>query len=358
MHPTIDRSWGRYRVRLAAAHLAFGRRQDALRHANAAVRHLEHCTDASKEQIAAYDIVATCQRELGQLEAAAAARRSAVRILELTARGTNASTLALVQLGDLIRFQGSFDEAEEVLSRALADVPTAVDGDGASLRALVLNALGIVYKDTGRFDAAEAAYAEALDLISAKGGVDDSAVASLWHNIAGLALARGDAHRAEAAAARAVNIRERALGTRHHLVAQDLAIHGVAVLEQHRTVEAEQLFERALAIFRARHPADQYDVAVNISNLAICRLQRNDAAGAETLLRQGLDLKQRILGQDHPEIARQLNNLGVAVAAQHRLGEANQLHGKALSLARNALPAQHPLTHTCARNHTAGHPSS
>jgi tetratricopeptide (TPR) repeat protein len=354
MHPAMARRWGRYRQRLAAGHAASGRREDALRHATAAVRHLQHGAGLPTELFAACEIIATCQQELGQLEAAVAARQSASDILERTAPGTTASTLALVKLGDLFRFQGRFDQAEEIVTRALAGASTDADGDEPPVRALVLNALGIVYKDTGRYHDAEVAYIEALELITTTCGPDDPAAATLWHNIAGLAHARGQADQAATSAARAVEIRERALGPDHHFVAQDLAVQGAALLEIGRTAEAEELFGRALAIFRARHPADHYDVAVNLSNLAACRLQRNDGVGAEPLFRQGLSIKQAIFGDHHPEIARQLNNLAVAVAAQHRHNEATDLHRQALSIAQNTLPANHPLTHTCLQNVTIG----
>src|SRR5262245_24574719 len=123
MRPALARRWGRYRRRLATGHLVHGRADDARRHASAAVRLLQHCPDASGELIAAYDVLASCQRELGQLEAAADARRTAVGILERSAPGAAASAVALVELGDLVRFQGHFDEAEAILNRALRHAP-------------------------------------------------------------------------------------------------------------------------------------------------------------------------------------------------------------------------------------------
>jgi tetratricopeptide (TPR) repeat protein len=350
MHPALSGRWGSYRRRLAAGHAVLGRPEDALRHATAAIRHLRHRSDLVTELVAAYDIVATCQRELGDLEAAARARRSEVDVLERTAAGTTSLTMVLVKLGDLIRFQGQFEVADEILTRALAGAPADHDGDGPPVRALVLNALGILYKDTGRYHTAQVAYAKAFELVTATRGPNDRAAAPLWHNLAGLAHARGQAEQAATAAARAVEIRERELGPDHHLVAQDVAVHGVALIELGRTGEAEQLFRRALAIFRARHPADCYEVAVNLSNLAACRLQHNDGAGTEALFREGLIIKQAIFGGDHPEIARQLNNLAIAVATQHRIKEAQDLHRQALSIAQTALPKDHPLTCACQQN--------
>jgi Tfp pilus assembly protein PilF len=151
-------------------------------------------------------------------------------------------------------------------------------------------------------------------------------------------------------AARAVRLREQQLGADHHLVAQDLAVLGAALLEQNRVAEAELLFQRALDIFRRRHPADQYEVAVNLSNLASCRIACDDATAAEYLFRDALALKQAILGPDHPEIARQLTNLAVAIGRQHRDDEARRLHLRALGVVEHDLLASHPLAATCRAN--------
>jgi tetratricopeptide (TPR) repeat protein len=214
--------------------------------------------------------------------------------------------------------------------------------------------LAIEYKDTGRYDLAARTYGEVLDLVTATAGADHHTAASLWHNLAGLALARGDADRAEPAAARALRIRERDLGPDHFLVAQDLAVLGAVYLDQNRVAEAKPLFQRALSTDRRGRPVDQYEVAVNLSNLGICRLKRGERASAAVLLRRGLDIKKTVFGNDHPEVARQLNNLAVAVAVavgnSQRAAEANDLHQQALTIARNTLGADHPLTRTCRRN--------
>jgi tetratricopeptide (TPR) repeat protein len=314
---------------------------------------LQHRGDLGIEIASAYDIEATCHQQLGQLQAAATARRSAVAILERIAAGTDACTHAQVKLGDLLRFQGNLDEAEQILERAMDGIPLGgTDCGGSTTRALALNALGIVYKDTGRYHAAEAAYAEALALVTATGGAEHPATASIWHNIAGLAYARHHPDQAAAAAARAVEIRELAFGPVHYLVAQDLAVQGVALLELGHTTEAERLFSRALAIFRDRDPADRYEVAVNLGNVGACRLRAHDAEAAEALMREALVIKQMIFGAKHPELARQLNNLAVAVAAQGRHDEAGDLHRQALSIALKTLPNDHPLTLTCRQNAT------
>src|SRR6187402_608158 len=101
--------WGRYRQRLARGHAALGRPEDALRHAAAAVRSLQHVPDRSADLIEAWETVATCQQELGQLAAAAAARRRMVDLVDRVVPNTAAGTFAHARLADLVRLQGHFD---------------------------------------------------------------------------------------------------------------------------------------------------------------------------------------------------------------------------------------------------------
>jgi tetratricopeptide (TPR) repeat protein len=346
----IERTWGRYQHRLARGHAALGRPEDALQHAQKAATYLRRAGIDDMNLAAALDTLATCHQELGQLDDAARTRRRAVDLLDAAAPRSAEWVAALVQLGDLCRFQGFYDQAADVLRRAVDGAAIGQLVDGMPARAIALNALGILYKDTGRYDAAAGAYAEALDLITAINGPEHPNAASLWHNLAGLAHARGHPDQAAPLAAHAVRLREQQLGCDHHLVAQDLAVLGAALLDQDSVIEAEPLFERALTIFRGRHPADQYEVAVNLSNIAACRFACGDSIIAEQLFRQALTIKQAILGPDHPEMARQLNNLAVAVAHQHREDETTELHRRALSIAEHTLPASHPLIATCRAN--------
>jgi tetratricopeptide (TPR) repeat protein len=299
----------------------------------------------------AYAVAAGAQRDLGLLDAALVSWRAVVALHGRSGRSASVElTAALVELGDLLRFRGEFAEAESVLTVALTSIPNNDTIAARPIRARVLNALGITYKDTARYHAANSAYEEALSLVIAWGGGNHPAAASLWHNMAGLALARGQPSDALIAANLSIELRRRANDPQHRLVALDLAVRGAALLDLGRIPEAERDFEAALETFRGRHPADRYEVAVNLSNLAACRLKRHDAAEAEALFRQALDTKYDILGLRHPEIARQLHNLAVAVAAQGRQIEAHGLQRRAGEIAARALPPCHPLVTLCVRH--------
>ena len=334
--------WGRYQHRLAVGHASLGRTNDVLHHARLAVNHLDPARSGPVKLASALAVLATSHQELGDLDNAEKVRRRSVEVLHRVSGDSSEWIAALVALGDLCRFLGKYDEAEDVLCRALDGSRPDQLIQGTPARALALNALGILYKDTGRYALAADAYAESLALITASNGAEHPNVASSLHNLAGLALAQGDPVRAAPLASRAVQLRERHVGEHHNLVGQDLAVLGVALLELNQVDEAEALFERALTIFRRRHPADQYEVAVNTSNLAACSMARGDPTTAEPLYCDALRIRSAILGPHHPEIARQLNNLATAIAEQGRPNEASLLRHRARAIEQDPRSASHP----------------
>jgi tetratricopeptide (TPR) repeat protein len=342
----VARTAGKYQLRLAESRAALVYPRAAIRWAQRAVRAFQRAGNADRCLAAALDLLSTAHRSLGRLDLADTARRQQVAILDALAPGDIELVRALIDLGDLCRFRGQHNDAQKFLVRAVDTIGCSCrEGDFAA-KASALNALGIVYKDAGQYDKAADAYSQVLDLVLSFDGPEHANSASLWHNLAGLALARG---RPEAAplAARAVEIRQRVVGAHHHLVGQDLAVLGAVHLALDHVDDAEQALKRALAIFQTRHPIDRYEVAVNLSNLGICRFRRGDSAAAEGLLRRGLAIKRSVFGHEHPEIARQLNNLAVVLARRHRTAEAIELRHQALSIAERTLPAGHPITKVC-----------
>ena len=348
---TAMQMWGRYQLRLAVGRVALGRPLAAITWARRAVDSLQRADLVDRHLAAAFGMLATCYRTLGQLDQAEVARRRQIGVLDVVAPSSVEWVDAVDRTRRPVPVPGTPPTTPRCCSASARRRPANPNlAPDAMLKARALNALGIEYKDTGRYDEAARTYGEALDLVTATAGPDHLSAASLWHNLAGLALARGHPDQAEPAAARAFESVNAQLGPDHHLVAQDLAVLGAVSSTRTASTEAEPLFQRALTIFRRGQPADHYEVAVNLSNLGICQLKRGDSASAEALLRRGLDIKKTVLGNDHPEIARQLNNLAVAVGHQQRTDEADDLHRQALAIARSTLGADHPLTRTCRHN--------
>ncbi len=221
--------------------------------------------------------------------------------------------------GDLVRFQGRFDEAEEIHSRALTSARCDGGDVDPPVRALVLNPLGIDYKDTGRYDAAHAAYGEATKLMTATRGGNDPATASLWHNIAGLAYARGQPHQAAAGAARAADLRERGRS--------DPTIRSSPKISRSRAspcltwAVSLRLSDCSVAPWTSSERVIPQTGTRSRSTSATSPPTDGNATMAPARKRcsEKVDDQADDLRRDHPEIARQLNNLAVAVATQDRL---------------------------------------
>src|SRR5207244_3442832 len=76
-------------------------------------------------------------------------------------------------------------------------------------------------------------------------------------------------------------------------------------------VEAERLYRRALATFERKLGPRHYEVAVNLSNLALLRRDQGEGEEADRLYRRAAGLKRRLLGAGHPDLALTLHNWAV-----------------------------------------------
>jgi tetratricopeptide (TPR) repeat protein len=104
------------------------------------------------------------------------------------------------------RAAGDYAGAAALLRTAVTDARAALGPDAVELSTL-LNELGIVGKYSGDFAEAETAYQHALAIEDRGGRAAGANAASILHNLAGLAHARGDAGSALPLALRGIDIR-------------------------------------------------------------------------------------------------------------------------------------------------------
>lgn len=84
-----------------------------------------------------------------------------------------------------------------------------------------------------------------------------------------------------------------------------------------------------------------YEIAVNLNNLAKVRDAKGDAAGAEALYRRSLALKELLPGREHAETALTVLNLASLLLDQNRREEAPLAESANQVLSGN-LPPNHP----------------
>jgi tetratricopeptide (TPR) repeat protein len=314
-----------------------GRRALELLHRDARHRHV-------------LDRLAICQ-QVANLQQARASYYSAAALLEQAleiAEGEAAVELQvepLVLLGNLRRLQGRHRDAETCLLRARALAEHARLPTWRQVR--VLNGLALIYKDTANYAAAATLYRQALHHTTPN---DRLALATLQHNLAGLAHVQGAFLDAEPPARRAVELRTAALGRGHPEVAADLAVLGAVLYGQERYDEAERVFNQALTAFQRHYGPEHYEVAVNLGNLGALYVATGRPYAAHQCYERALDIKRRLLGSAHPEIATLLNNLAVLHKRQGRLPAARECYAQALTIFDSTLGPAHPSTRTCRDN--------
>jgi tetratricopeptide (TPR) repeat protein len=125
-------------------------------------------------------------------------------------------------------------------------------------------------------------------VLTARLGADDPTIATVLHNIGGLAHAAGCPTDGEAAARRSVDIRDAALGTDHPDAAADRAALAAILAYLGRDDEARALLEAALAVFERALGANHHEVAVTLGSLAALDAKRGDLPTAERRLRRAL----------------------------------------------------------------------
>ena len=300
----------RRRWQLARYWQARGDLTEAGRHARHAVRLAGH-RPAPPPLVAEILLTAAeVHRDLADYPTAATYWAEAAALLDRTAAVPDRDRLlvrALTGLGDAHRRAGEHPTASAVLDRATALATDLVAAD-PMLSAAALTVAGIVAKETAAFDTAQRYYAQ-VDQLLDRATAGPAETATLAHNLAGLAYARGDADTAVREAERAVTLRA---GTGSELdLAQDRAVLAAALAAAGRPAAALPHLDRALTASRSARPVRDYEVSVQLHTRASIRHDLGDRLGAERDYRASLATRRRLLGPDHPEVTLVAHNLAV-----------------------------------------------
>lgn len=242
--------------------------------------------------------------------------------------------------GTTHRARGRFLEAEASLKTAL-DIAGTAFGPSSLEVAGVLNELGMTYKYAGRFDDGEAVYERARSILEAV-SLDHPDLASIYHNLGGIAHARGDFAAAESPARRAVELRARVLGADHVVTVLDRAAHAAILDALGRTDEAEAILRPAVGRLERALGPDHHELAAAINNLAAILQRRGALDEAAALHERAIAIKERTLGPTSPAVAASLINLGLVRRRQGRLDEAERCYRRAITLLEAAVDEGHP----------------
>jgi serine/threonine protein kinase/tetratricopeptide (TPR) repeat protein len=281
------------------------------------------------------------QAAAANLEAALAIRRRIYGVEHTEVANT------LAELGRIYQDQGANGRAEPLHREALAIRRTLL-GDGAGETGVSLSDLASVLRLNGDLDGADALLRQSLEINRQTRGDAHAMTATTLHDSALVAGAKGNQVLAETMFRDAMGIHRKTLGDGHPLVAVTLNSLSRVLRDQGREAEAAAALEQALSIARPALGSDHQLIAIYALNLGAVQLARGDPRAAETLIREGLRIRQRspqmipnrrrIRPEDDWTIGAARDLLGAALAAQQRYAEAET----ALLEARRDLEALSP----------------
>ena len=143
---------------------------------------------------------------------------------------------------------------------------------------------------------------------------------------------------------RSLAIQERRQGKSHPGLAPILNNLGTLYRIQGLLAKAQRLYERSLDISERGLGKAHPETAATLSNLASLHFLRGKFLKAELLYRRSLTFKEQHFGPKHPEIAKTLNNLAALCANQgsDRFAEAENLYSRALEIRLDSFGENHP----------------
>jgi tetratricopeptide (TPR) repeat protein len=257
---------------------------------------------------------------------------------------------ALLRGGLGARARADFARAETLLAEAIRTAEATRPLDRHTL-ASALNAMGLVCKDLARYEEGQAYYGRALAVLRDMPGEQAHEIATLHHNLAGLAHARRDFAAAEPIARRGLAIRAAAAEPLPHAMAADMIALAAILDGLARFDEGERLYLDAIEMLEQPTPdatgSVDFDLAAAFNNLGASYACRERYAEAVACLERAVALKRGVLGARHPDVAVSLHNLAVTT---RRLGDrerAGALLGEAEALFVATLGEAHPRTLRC-----------
>ena len=126
-----------------------------------------------------------------------------------------------------------------------------------------------------------------------------------------------------------------------------LMLEGAKSYRSGQVPRAVRSFKEALRVAQRLYPTAECprghaNLATSLNNLAMLLQARGKYAEAEPLLRDALQMRQRLFKGDYPDVANSLNNLAGLLHARGKYTEANPLFRAALQMRQRLFKGAHP----------------
>ena len=243
-------------------------------------------------------------------------------------------------LGLTISRQGRYREAEPLLREAV-DLARAHLGKHR-ITAGRLDDLGWLLTDIGRLDEALALHREALAMKREILGPEHSNTAITLMQTARIQRLKKNLNEARRLQTEALAIADKQYGAEHVFTATNELALARILLEQGDLEGATRHAEAGLLVMRRLQGEDSSRLAGALEVRGGVHRAAGELDAAEALLRQGAEIRARLLGDGNPATAWSRIRLAELLGERGKSTEAGQLIAAALPVLEEALPTDHP----------------
>jgi tetratricopeptide (TPR) repeat protein len=204
--------------------------------------------------------------------------------------------------------------------------------------------LALLYASQGKLKEAGEMYRRALQGKEKALGSDHTSTLMTVNNLGNLYADQGKLKEAEEMYQRALQGMEEALGPDHTSTLETVNNLGILYTKQGKLKEAEEMYQRALQGYEKRLGSYHSATLTTVSNLGILYADQGKLKEAEEMFQRALQGREEALGPDHTSTLQTVNNLGLLHANQGKLKEAEEMYQRALQGMEEALGPDHTST--------------
>lgn len=240
-------------------------------------------------------------------------------------------------------YAGRLQRAEPLMRAILAMRRVAI-GDEQHETIVAMRNLARVLDELGRLDEAETLARTVLQGIRSIRGEDHFETIGAMNNLT-VILWEQKSPEAKMWGEATLDSATRHLGNAHRQTAQAMMNLAIILLSEGSLEIAIPMFRDVFELQRGLRGLDDKSTLNAGNNLVVALWMRGseeDLQEAESLGRQILDSRRRVLGENHPDVAQSYNSLAITIVQDGRLVEAEPLFRDAVRIATAVLPANHP----------------
>jgi tetratricopeptide (TPR) repeat protein len=239
----------------------------------------------------------------------------------------NPSLLPILAPLAQLRFEGADINEATALRRRALKIAIAAYGSSSVVAAEAMASLAGLYIDLRRYLDAEPLAIAAGNVLAARLGAKDGAMAAVLADRARVALAQGERSGARKWAEEAVAIDD-TLGEAPH--SDRLRALGAVLAAEGQFDDSERTLHQALALDRSA--GDELATARSLAQLANAYMRQKRFAQALPLVEEATAIDQRRLGATHPLIAEDFHDLGLIYLAIDRPADAAKMFRTAIGV--------------------------